>query len=488
MKRYIFSLFLTILSLGTFAQEDVTLFFLHDGSFKGFYDEEIDSITYSHLDLDSIWHNDAVVQEVWLTDSVVRIPIEDIDSICHKVPDPVYKPGVIHLDERYEPYITSVDGMSITFSPDLPNEMKPHLGDALIYDGSSDLFPDGFAGKVTSEGSTVNCEEPELSDVYEKIVFFGKYILINRGEEDKPLYSLRRINGRKPKKDFSTGDKDVDWKDGSVNITDIGTGTIKRSLSVELKKFHATLAADFSVTPKISLEFYWDNYLYKPYAFYKRTMNVDYVNKYYLKFSWDTKPDSDAKTSFWNSFWKGKEPEWFDTNYAIQEEDDGSMNIFVIDAEIPIPECPLLKTGVQLGPFIQPKFEGEVTIGLNTSGSYQKTFIYDSRDGDNGKEFDGPKTCEKEFMLEGSVKGSLWMGGIAALHINLGLGKGKKLEGLTEELKVRFGPYAEVELKANFSDAAVDRSNYTLLQDSKAKIGLKFGVDGEFTAKLGGGD
>ena len=55
MKRILSIILLCVTSLCAFSQEDVTLFFLNDGTFKGFYDEEIDSITYSHLDLDSIY-------------------------------------------------------------------------------------------------------------------------------------------------------------------------------------------------------------------------------------------------------------------------------------------------------------------------------------------------------------------------------------------------------------------------------------------------
>ncbi len=98
MKRILSTILLCISTLCAFSQEDVTLFFLNDGTFKGFYDEEIDSITYSHLDLDSVWHTDAVVQDVWLADSVVRIPIEKIDSICHKVPEPEYNPQTVVLN------------------------------------------------------------------------------------------------------------------------------------------------------------------------------------------------------------------------------------------------------------------------------------------------------------------------------------------------------------------------------------------------------
>lgn len=492
MKKFILSILLGILAGNIHAQDDITLFFLNDGSFKGFYDEEIDSITYSHLDLDSIWHNDAVVQEVWLGDSVVRIPIESIDSICHKVPEPVYKPNVIRLDESYLDYITSVDGLSITFSSGLPENMRPHIGDVIVYEGSCDLFPEGFAGKVVTEGRSVVCEEAEIPDIYDKFVFFGSYIMQQIPDEAVPSYALRRIKNRTQKKLGNSShiighEDDIDWRTGGFKADDIGIGTIKRAYKIELKKIHTQLGAEISVTPVISIELYWDSYVYSPYLFYKRTVNVNYVNKYLLKYSRDTKPESDDQKSFWNSFWKGVEPSWFDTTYGYMDDpndDEDSQSLYVIDEEVPLPDCPLLKVGVQLGIFCQPKLEGEVSIGFETSGEMEKTYIYSSRNGSTESE---TKTSNNEFVLEGSVKGSIWAGLVAGLHVSLGLGKGKRLEGVEEEAKFKIGPYIEGVIKADFADAIADKSVYSLVKDSKVKTGWKLGLDFKFKAKLAGG-
>lgn len=492
MKKFILSILLGILTGNTLAQDDITLFFLNDGTFKGFYDEEIDSITYSHLDLDSIWHSDAVVQDIWLADSVVRIPIETIDSICHKVPEPVYKSNVIRLDERYLPYIVSVNGMTINFSPYLPDNLRPHQGDVLVYEGTSEIFPVGFAGKVVTEGSSVVCEEAEIPDIYDKFVFFGSYIMQQIPDETVPSYTLRRIKNRTQKKLGNSShirghEDDIDWRSGGFKADDIGIGTIKRAYKIELKKIHTQVGAEISVTPVISIELYWDSYVYSPYLFYKRTVNVNYDNKYLVKYSRDTKPESDAQKSFWNSFWKGVEPSWFDTTYGYMDDpndDEDTQSLYVIDEEVPLPDCPLLKVGVQLGIFCQPKLEGVVSIGFETSGNIEKTYIYSSRNGSTESE---TKTSNNEFVLEGSVKGSLWAGLVAGLHVSLGLGKGKRLEGVEEEAKFKIGPYIEGEIKADFADAIADKSVYSLVKDSKVKTGWKLGLDCKFKAKLAGG-
>lgn len=486
MKKYILSILFGILTCNALAQDEITLFFLNDGSFKGFYDEEIDSITYSHLDLDSIWHNDAVVQEVWLGDSVVRIPVENIDSICHKIPDPVYKPGVIRIDERYLPYILSVEDMTITFSFDLPDNLRPHQDDVLLYEGYNDLFPEGFAGKVIAfNGNTVTCEQVDIPDVYERFVFFGRYALVdkNKKAENAPKYSLCRVKKR------SNEDEDYgidNWRMGDGTIDDIGIGTIKDAIKLDFKDIHTSVNFDFKATPVISIEYAYDLYALNLMLFYKRTLKYNYEYKFQAKYSRDTKPDDDAKKSLWNSFWKGLEPNWRDASKELNSEakdDDGTQWHFLVDKEAPIPECPLLKVGIQLGVFFQPMLEGELSIGTETKGCIEKTYIYSSRNG-GGHEYDGPKSSETSFVLEGKVKGSLWAGGVVGLHVDLGLGKGNKLKGLSEEFKVRVGPYIEGEIKADFADAIASRSWYNLVKDSKVKYGWKLGLDLDFKAKL----
>ena len=486
MKRFFFSIIVLLATASAaFSQEDVTLFFLNDGSFKGFYDEEIDSIAYSNFDLDSIWHDDPVVQEIWLADSVVRIPIETIDSICHHVPPPVFMPEVIHLDERYLPYITSVDGMTITFSPDLPESLRPHQGDILLYDRVSDLFPVGFAGRVSAEGNQVLCEEVSFTEIYEKFVFFGRYVVVDKNasqdEETEPAYALRRLKERKDDEDYGIDN----WRMGDGSTGDIEVGSFKKSGKIEFKKIHTALKFDYKLTPILNIEFAYDGYWLNPLLFYKCVHTFNYEKSFSVVFSSEIKPKEDLFASILDG---GK-------TYGIiqvedhesdESDDDKSQSLYFANLEVPVPEFPLIKIGFKIGIFMEPKLEGEISAGVKYKGSHQWTFIYNF-DKTNWKHlgdaqtYKGPTTYDKEYFLEGSMKGSIWTGFLAAASASIGFNKNAEAK---EEAKFRIGPYLEGEIKADFLNGTADMSKYTLLKDSKVKAGIKPGVDVKFTAKL----
>ena len=64
------------------AQEDSPFYvYRNDGDFNAFFLSEVDSITYSSIDIDSIQCEDVVTQEFWTSDSVYRIPLAAIDSV-----------------------------------------------------------------------------------------------------------------------------------------------------------------------------------------------------------------------------------------------------------------------------------------------------------------------------------------------------------------------------------------------------------------------
>ena len=516
MKKFLLSLILSVCISGIYAQENVTLFFLNDGTFKGFYDEEIDSISYSNFDLDSTWHHNAVVQDIWLADTVVRIPIESIDSICHKVPDPEYKEEVIHLDERYLPYIASVDGMTITFSSSLPQNLRPHNGDILLYEGISELFPEGFAGKVIEEGNRVTCEQAQLQDVYNKVVFFGNYVVVDKNNNDakSPSYMLHRINDRTVGAGGggggggggSWGDEgnSNDWGIVEDTIKDITIGTVKKSVKLELKRWHASVAIDYKVTPVFTIEFAYAFNFFNPVFFYKCTQKNNYEVKLKAGFNWEKKPEKDI-------FWGENQPDWievYETDYEGDENDDeNSQSIILVNQEVPVPEFPLLKAGFKLGFFFEPKVEGEIAAGVTFKGSNERTFIYnldkehwlslssDWRDyllpwrytnmkyleiGDK-QYYKGPTTCEHEWFFEGSAKLSMWAGFIAAVNLSLGINEDAEIK---EEAKIRIGPYVEGEINLNFLDGIADQSMHSFLKDSKIKTGFKLGFDLDYSAKL----
>ena len=513
MKRILSTILLCVTVLCAYSQEDVTLFFLNDGTFKGFYDEEIDSITYSHLDLDSIWHTDAVVQEVWLADSVVRIPVEKIDSICHKVPESEYMPETIILDDGYLPYISSVDGLTITFSSNLPEHLRPHEGSILYFNGISELFPEGFAGKVVSmNGGVITCEQAGITDIYQKFVFFGKYTVVKKDQADAPSYALRRIKGRKENahdrqavSKANTKEGDDDFGIGEGKFPDFNIGSFKEAFEFELKDYNVKIKTSFKETPVFTIEYAYAFNFYNPILFYKCKKTVDYENSYSIAYA----PDYNLLKD--DNFWKkyGDIPKFQKLgDYQLTRDEKDRGTVYFIDKKYPLPDCPLIQVGAKVGFFITPKVEGELVLGATNKGTYEKTYIY-KLDKDHwlnlsddwkdyllpwkyytgqflkmgeGQCFDGPQTHEPtEWYLDGSAKASIWAGFVAGASISAGFGENAEVK---EEAKFRIGPYLEGEIKLSMLDGLSDWSRYSLVKDTHVKVGVKLGFDLSFSAKL----
>lgn len=182
MLRYLSATLLALLCGLNVQAQDAIYVYRNDGSFNAFFNDEIISMQCSQLDLDGREHQDYVVQEVLTADSLYRIPLEAIDSISFVKPENKMKNDVRHLDALLT-YINKVDGRTITFLPSMPAELRPAVGDVLIYDRfDCDLLPTGFAGRVESmDGTVCSCSEVTLEDVYESFVCIGDYVAI---EED----------------------------------------------------------------------------------------------------------------------------------------------------------------------------------------------------------------------------------------------------------------------------------------------------------------
>lgn len=183
MKRLLILILLCINFISSYAQQDSKAIYVYrnDGRFNAFFSEEVDSMRYSKLDLDSIEHKDHVIQEIWTADSIYRIPLAVIDSVSIEAPITKYAERVVHIDESYIPYIKSVSRLQIVFQETMPSSLRPTVGDILLYESSSDLFPYGFAGRIStmqkSNDIVCECDSVCLDDVYENLVVFGEYYL-----------------------------------------------------------------------------------------------------------------------------------------------------------------------------------------------------------------------------------------------------------------------------------------------------------------------
>lgn len=192
MKKIAYILSLLALLIGSItlsAQESkqyAIYNYRNDGDFNAFLNIDVDSITYSCFDLDSVEHEDIVVQEVWTPDSVYRIPIEFIDSIGFRAPEPEFKVGVFIIDERHLPYIVDADDKTISFMQNTPSRMMPIRGQVVYSDLVVEPFYMGFAGRVIEierEADIIKiiCEPVSPDEVYDKCI---ELIKISTDEDD----------------------------------------------------------------------------------------------------------------------------------------------------------------------------------------------------------------------------------------------------------------------------------------------------------------
>lgn len=178
MKRLILYFCSWLLTMASFAQvqTDNMYVYRNDGDFTVFPYAEVDSITFSNLDINGVKHDVVVVQEFWTCDSVYRIPLEVIDSIGFTTPQTIINDKVFPLTESHIPYILRGDTLSFTMLSTTPKEMRPKKGNIVVSEAGCTVFENGIIGTVVSikeseEGFVYQCEKATLDDVYDQIVF-----------------------------------------------------------------------------------------------------------------------------------------------------------------------------------------------------------------------------------------------------------------------------------------------------------------------------
>lgn len=178
MKRLILYFCSWLLTMTSFAQvqTDNMYVYRNDGDFTVFPYAEVDSITFSTLDINGVKHAAVVVQEFWTCDSVYRIPLEVIDSIGFITPQTIINDDVFPLTESHIPYILRGDTLSFTMLSTTPKEMRPKKGNIVVSEAGCTVFENGIIGTVVSikeseEGFVYQCEKATLDDVYDQIVF-----------------------------------------------------------------------------------------------------------------------------------------------------------------------------------------------------------------------------------------------------------------------------------------------------------------------------
>lgn len=157
LTKAITALTLAVASFLPANAQDAFFVYRNDGQFNAFFNDEIDSIVCSNIDLDSIVHEEFVVQEFHTPDSIYRIPIASIDSVGFQKLPTVYKDNVVSLDHDLWKHIKSVDTTAIHISLTTPKSLIPEAGMKVVSLQTCDFFPYGFSGKIESINETDSC-------------------------------------------------------------------------------------------------------------------------------------------------------------------------------------------------------------------------------------------------------------------------------------------------------------------------------------------
>lgn len=400
----------TLLSSSVYADNAIYIY-RNDGNFNAFFDSEIDSISYSATDTSGVVHPHHVTQLVHTPDSLYRIPLSAIDSIAFTERPVQYNPEVIKLAESYIPYIISSEGLTITFSS-LPDELRIYNGDILLYEGFTDMFPDGFVGRVTNiteTGSTINvqCEEVAIEEVYEQLTVISDYVL-EESPETPSQYRLKQVS---PKAEAS-----LSLKLG-INIPAGEIGSFTASYTGSLK-----VRAIITMSPN------------KPF---------------YADFSYT------AGHSF-NGELKLKASKKFFVN--------GDKSVKLFKASLPLPNCPMLKFEYVVSPFCKGELTGSLSASVDVTSTTTSGVTF--REGCEPERYTRssggftPPQLTSAFNISGYVFGGI----ISSAYF----GTVGNFAGA--EMNVYVGPKLEGNLNVDFATLAED-GIYEAVKDAKVSFG-----------------
>ena len=478
MKTHaIFSLLLSLVVAPLFAQETsqyAIYNYRNDGKFNAWLNVEIDSITFSCIDTLGIEHDDIVVQEVWTADSVYRIPMDAIDSIGFRAPEPKLRDNLFYIRDYHINHTISLDSLTVYFNKTISNDSLPSIGQVMLCAMEKSPFDEGFAGKVQkinrlTDRIEVVCSQVGPCDVFERLVMVGTAVS-DLGDFESEMKGRRRIKSD----EHAIGIEEIDlpdpWKDEwEVKFLDL-----------------------LSITSK------------KPTVRYKYYMNISSFYFYISGDIWITHSDLTYNVTFdWEKIMKlGKEYDnvkqiWSlfkDGNYsAIQKADmEKALENDQWEKKIPIPfQAGPFNIVFELGAMLKPqavdlKAEWEMKssafhhIGFYLQG--HNPLAPDIEGFTDGWEMDQSNTWTSfpctSYSADIKIDGSLAFGLFARLNVSM----------LTKYL-VRASIGAEAGIKVSYSgdftlkDSDCNVPNiYGLLKDTNVGVKCYGKVKGEFGA------
>lgn len=164
------------------ASKNAFYVYRNDGGFNAFLVNEIVRMGFSKIGIDSVTYNNNVVHEIETADSLYRIPISTIDSVSFITPENIVKPEAKDITELVETYLVSQNGLSLTFTKELPSDVLS-VGDKIYTLQTSDILPSGFIGKINSIHPSGNDTNVDCDLLYPDEVFDSYCCIIDENEE-----------------------------------------------------------------------------------------------------------------------------------------------------------------------------------------------------------------------------------------------------------------------------------------------------------------
>lgn len=263
MKRLIYFIFLLFSVHTVFSQnnqDSIIYVYQNNGDFNAYHFSEIDSITFSKIDIEGIEQSDIVTQEIWTANDVHRTSLAAIDSISFCAPPIIINNDVFPLTYEHIPYVVDANVEGFTMLYTTPATLRPRIGNVVVAEVDCTVFPDGIMARVikiteTEDGYLYECEKAYLEDIYDQIIFHGDFSV-----DDKSNY-VQGNNVQRVKAEFNKELWNLDFykkykysgTTAEFDINDKATATITLKKNIG-KPLYAKIELNNDLRATISLD------------------------------------------------------------------------------------------------------------------------------------------------------------------------------------------------------------------------------------------
>lgn len=180
MKKHFITMLFCLLGVSLWAERNQVLVFRNSGEVNLFFEDELDSIVTSRINIEGVERDTVYSQIFYTNDTSMTIPVSEIDSVVFGNRNEIeFKSGVRILDENDLSWIIRAEAAAVYYKTNTPATILPQVGQVMFYPEFDSIFPYGLAGKVTavqtlSQEIKVSYEQADYADIFEKFFYAGE--------------------------------------------------------------------------------------------------------------------------------------------------------------------------------------------------------------------------------------------------------------------------------------------------------------------------